>query len=142
MLVLSAVPRMRLIHLKDLRLFKKACSLEGKIHKTWISKFLWDLCFLSQDFWAQTSKASQLIFAWKHVRESSGNWTGTVKGNLGCSSTSITALWKKRLPFSAWHSTGQPASRDQSSPFLAKLWLYILWALHFTQKVPVEVNSS
>lgn len=65
-----------------------------------------------------------------------------MKGNLGCSSAFITALWKKRLPFSAWHGTGRPASRDQPRHSSQSCGcIYTLWTLCFTQKAPVEVNS-
>lgn len=112
-LVNSALPGMRLIHLKDLRLFKKACHLDSKFARpgyqnSWGISLPWvkisGLRLLKQVNW---------FFAWKQVRECSNTWTGAVKGNLGCFSAFISALWKKMLPFSAWHSTGHLASRVQ-----------------------------
>lgn len=82
-LVMSALPGLRPICLKDLRLLKRACSLESKFTEP---GEYWGICALSGDLWAQILKQVYWLFCME-----TSTCTGAAKGNLDCSSASV---WK------------------------------------------------
>lgn len=127
-LVNSALPGMRLIHLKDLRLFKKACRLDSKFARpgyqnSWGISLPWvkisGLRLLKQVNWFFCMKTGQGVL--KYLDRCSEGEPWLLLSFYNC-------LMEKEAAFLSLAQHWASCIQGPASLFLTKLWIYILWA--------------